>query len=222
MSAPKKREPLTAAQQATVTQWHPLACKYTLKALHGRGLGHYEDEAEGLAADALMGAVNVWEPRRGSFASCLKWWVLAVVNVFRTHGARVVHQAEHATELLPTYTLDAPVTTGPLISHPMTWLDLLEAAPDDVSGAVDATRLYRAAEVVVTRRLVAESGGRLTPEMAANFYSVWVDRKTGEDETPMHFIGWAWGVSRQMAQQRVARVEAAFESWAAEIRKEAA
>lgn len=218
---PKKRQPLTAEQQATVVQWRPLACKYVLKSLHGLGLGHFEDEAEGLAADALMGAVRVWDPRRGAFASCLKWWVRATVRVFRAHGARVVHQAEDTREFLPAFSLNAPLKGDS--QGVLTWEErLLDDSLGDPSEAVDAARLLRAAEVILTGRLEAESDGHVSREMAEAFYRVWFDREVDGDDTPMHLIGWAWGVSRQRAHQRLDRVRAGFEEWARDIREEAA
>lgn len=221
MSTTKKRQPLTREQQATVIQWRPLAIKYTLNALHGLGLGHHEDEATGLAAEALIGAVYVWNPKRGAFASCLKWWVRAVVRVFRAHGARVVHQAEDTKDFLPSFSLNVPVHAAPGNRHPTTWEDLLVSEASDPADTVDSARLSRAAEAHVTRAL-RDEGGHVSEAAAHLFYDVWLARTTGEDDTPMHLIGWSWGVSRQRAQQRVAQVQAAFEDWARPIREEAA
>lgn len=223
---PKKRQPLTREQQTTVTQWRPLAIKYMLKALHGLGLGHYEDEATGLAAEALMGAVYVWNPKRGSFASCLKWWVLSVAKTFSAHGARTVHQSGKAREHVDSWSLNAPLerTGGALESGE--WQDLLaDDSVGDPSVPVDAPRLIRAAAHVLPR-LVAGPGAKAKElRYARESVRIWGLRAFGEEEpedVTLEKLGQEIGVSRERIRQREAKVQRVFEQWAAGIRKEAA
>lgn len=222
----KHRPPLTREQQATVVQWRTLAIKYALKGLRRRGLGHFEDEAVGIAHAALMDAVRVWVPSRGSFPSCLKLWVASHANKFMAHGARTVHQSEHARQYTDAVSIDSSVRRhGP---------EAIDFDPGDVfvggvledrsigdpSESVDTRRLLRAAEVVLPLRVAGGRSGLLAKRSAQLSVELWAKRTL--DGAPYEEIGAPHGLSRQAVQQRVARVQAAFEEWARPIREEAA
>lgn len=226
MSTTKKRQPLTREQQATIVQWRPLAIKYTLKALHGLGLGHYEDEAAGLAAEALIGAVYVWNPKRGAFASCLKWWVMSVAKTFCAHGARTVHQSGKAREYVDSWSLDAPLTRGGGALADGTWQDrLADDSIPDPADAVDAPRLYRDVYRALPR-LVAGKGAKAKElRYAKESVRIWGLRALGDEEpedVTLEKLGQEVGVSRERIRQREAKVQRAFERWAEQIRSEAA
>lgn len=218
----KYRPPLTREQQATVVQWRGLGIKYMRKALHGRGLGHFEDEAEGLAHVALCEAVRVWVPERGSFPSCLKWWVSSVANKFSAHGARTVQQSEHSAEYVDAWSLNrAPYHFLDSGNPAGTWEDLLvNESVGDPSEPIDSRRLMRAAEVVLPRRVAGGRDGKIAKRNAQLSVQFWVARML--EDTPYEPLGAPHGLSRQAVQQRVARVQRAFEEWAAELREEAA
>lgn len=227
MSTPqKKRQPLTPEQQRTVTQWLPLACKFTRQALQLRGLHHHTDETEGLAADALMCAVDVWDPKRGAFASCLKWWVLAVANKFSAHGARTVHQSERSEEFMDAWSLNAPVSKGGYKEGETTWSERLvdESTPDPVAS-VDARRLVRAAEHVLPRLVAGHGARKKQLRYAAESVRLWGLRNVSDEDpkdVTLEKLGQSIGVSRERVRKREAKVQAAFERWAKELREEAA
>lgn len=222
----KPRSPLTPEQRQTVAKYWLLAMKYTRRLLFGYGLRSFEDDIPSLAADALMEAVRVWDPARATFPTCLRWWVRRIMQGFRAHGARVVHQSMdtrpsdfHAAFSLNQYTNrkseDAPEET---------WQDLLEDENvDDPTENVDAARLYRAAAYElpkrVTGRVGAKRGKRAQKEARENF-RLWSARVLEGVEYAT--LAKPLGVSRQTIQHRVDRMNAVFERWAAELREEAA
>lgn len=223
----KPRQPLTREQQVTVVKWRALGIKYMLHALRKRGLEHFNDEAEGLAHEALMEAVRVWEPKRGAFASCLKWWIRNAADLFSAHGARTVHQSGHAVEHVDAWSLDAPVRMNNHsgLEQLTTWMDLL---PDDSlhepSEAVDIRRLTRAIPLVMAERLTRHAKNRNAREYAEDSVSIWWERQQAEEfgEIPLEAFAHILGVSRQRVSQREAMVQKEFEKWAREIREEAA
>lgn len=223
MSPTKKRQPLTAEQQATVVQWRPLAIQYTAKAMTKRGLMHFMDEVEGIAHEALVLAVDVWVPSRGSFPSCLKWWVASCTNKFSAHGARTVQQSEHSAEYVDSWSLNRPVSSrgghGGVVMT--TWEELLvDENSVDPTETMDRRRLLRAAEVVLPRRVAANRDGEVARRNARLSVELWALRVL--DGAPFEELGQPHGLSRQAVQQRVARVQEAFEAWARPIREEAA
>lgn len=224
MSARTTRKPLTREQQATVTKWLPLACKYTLWGLIQRGLRHYEDEAEGLAAEAILDAVRMWVPERGPFPACLKWWVWSTLNKFSAHGARTVHQSERADEYLDAWSLNMPVTDGYHggVTQIVTFQDLLvDDSIGDPSEPVDAGRLSRAVPLILARRIAATIPRADALESARQSVRLWYAREVDDDVT-LDELAQQMGISRQAVQQRTARVQDVFERWAREVREEAA
>lgn len=222
---PKKRLPLTREQQATVTQWRPLAIKYVGTALRINGLAHFMDEVEGVAHDALMLAVAAWEPDRGPFPSCLKWWVLSRVKKFSAHDARTVHQSEHSARFVDATSMSALINRKYADSEfglPDLTLDkAIEGGEiDDPSENMDRRRLLRAAEIVLPRRVLANRDGETARRNAKLSVELWAMRVL--DGAPFEELGAPHGLSRQAVQQRVARVQAVFEDWAKPIREEAA
>lgn len=227
MSTRATRKPLTREQQATVTKWLPLACKYTLWGLIQRGLRHYEDEAEGLAAEALLDAVRVWEPERGPFPACLKWWVWSTLNKFSAHGARTVHQSEHAEEYVDAWSLNMPATDGYHggVTQIVTFQDLLvDDSVSDPTEDVDARRLARAVPIVLRQRMSREANTNKAREYAAESVSIWWKRLQAEEygEIPLQHFADVLGVCRERIRQREAQVQREFEEWARELREEAA
>lgn len=223
---PKKRQPLTREQQATVTKWRPCAIKYMRKAILARGLSHHEDEVEGLAADALMGAIHVWEPKRSTFPTCLLWWVKSVAKTFHAHGARTVHQSAKKAASEDAWSLNAPLVHKGEASLSATYLDAIEdrSIPDPID-AVDAPQLYRTA-LRVLPRLVAGKGAKPKQIRAAKeSVRIWALRNV-EDSDPesvtLEKLGAEFGVCRERIRQREAKVQRLFEKWAAGIREEAA
>lgn len=225
----KYRPPLTREQQATVVQWRGLGIKYMLKALHGRGLGHFEDEAEGLAHVALCEAVRVWVPERGPFPSCLKWWVSSVANKFQAHGARTVQQSEHAREYVDGWSLDAPISRRwsdrSTMNGGETWQDfLVDDSASDPTQNLDAQRLARAIPLVLRQRMLRAAKTPKAREYAEDSVSMWWERAQAEEfgEIPLEAFAHMLGVSRERVRQRVDKVQQEFERWAAELREEAA
>lgn len=225
MTAQKKRQPLTREQQATVTQWRPLAMKLTRHLLLGYGLRAFEDEIPSLAADALMEAVRVWDPKRATFATCLRWWVRRVLQGFRAHGARVVHQSMDTPprEFLPAFSLDNLTPSyNDTDASGETWLGfIVDESVEDPAAAVDSRRLIRAAFHVLPRLVAGENPTRLEKKRARESVRLWGER-TLDGEATLQELGDSVGMTREGVRRRVLAVDVAFETWAAGIRQEAA
>lgn len=228
MTAQKKRQPLTREQQATVAQWRPLAIKFMRKAIHARGLSHFDDEVEGLAADALMGAIYVWDPKRGTFATCLAWWVKSIAKTFHAHGARAVHQSAKRAESQDALSLNTPVHVNNHSGTTVvtTWQDVLEdESTPDPTDAVDAPHLYREALRVLPRLVAGKGAKPKRVRYAKASVRMWALRNVEDsdpDDVTLEKIGQEYGISRERVRQREAKVQAAFERWAETLRKEAA
>lgn len=225
MSPPKKRLPLTREQQATVTQWRPCAIKFMRRAIIARGLSHYEDETEGLAAEALMGAVNVWDPKRGSFATCLAWWVKSVAKTFHAHGARTVQQSPKKAESQDAWSLNKAVHVN---SHGgaevvTTWQDVLaDESLSDPTEDVDARRLARAVPLLLPTFMARKNERRAALAYAEESFSLWHRRNFSDEEVTLEALASELGVSRERVRQRVEKVQQEFERWARPLREEAA
>lgn len=225
MTTPKKRQPLTAAQQATVLQWRRLAMKYTRRLLYGYGLRQFEDEVSGLAAEALVEAVRVWVPSRGSFGSCLRWWVRRVLQSFRAHGARTVHQAVESSprDFRPIFSLNKSLEFGPAESIGDTWQDVLrDDSTADPSEPVDSRRLLRAAYHLLPRAVAGRDPTKREMQRARESVHLWGARVLGDGEETLQELGDAAGLTREGVRQRILAVQTAFDAWAAELRREAA
>lgn len=219
----KYRPPLTSEQQATVVKWRPLGIKYMLKALRGRGLGHFEDEAEGLAHWALMEAVRVWRPADGPFPACLKFWVRNTADKFSAHGARTVQQSEHAREYVNAWSLDAPLKRTDGTLEGSTWQDMLaNEVEDDPSENVDARRLARALPILLPVFMARKNERRYALAYAEESFRLWWIRNFGESDATLDSLGVQLRISRERVRQRVEKVQAEFELWADPLRKEAA
>lgn len=218
-----QRPPLTKSQQETVLKWRPLALKYTRRLLFGYGLRDFEDEIPSLAADALMEAIRVWGPERAGFHTCLRWWVRRVLQGFRAHGARVVHQSMDTDpkDFVTAFSLNQ--YTGPTEAQE-TWLDLLEdESTRSVGDEMDARRLYLAAKDEIPARIIGRRGAHVSPKArkaAVAGFGLWHARVL-EGHTYEELAA-PLGLSRQAIQHRISRVHEAFEKWAREIREEAA
>jgi hypothetical protein len=220
----KKQQPLTKVQQEIVIQWRPLACRYVLLGLRRRGLAHFMDEVDGLAADALVRAVGVWVPERGGFASCLKWWVRYVMRHLCAHGARVVHQSERATSYVDAWSLNAPVTTNRTETEfHGTWQDLLaDETASDPAEDVDARRLARAVPLLLPVFMARKNERRNALAYAEESFRLWHLRTFSEEDVTLDALASQMGVSRERIRQRVEKVQEEFERWAKPIREEAA
>lgn len=218
MSNVRSLQPLTPEKQAIVVKWRPLALKYAMQALQRRGLQHFMEDAEGIAHIALVRAVNVWRPEK-PFPPCLRVWVLRMAKVFNAHEARTVQQAEGSAAFADIWSLNAPVAHDH--ERGATWEDLLvDESAVDPSEPIDSMRLMRAAKAVLPSLV---TGGRHGKEAARNArlsVKLWARRML--EDAPYEELCKPYKLSRQAAQQRVARVQAAFEDWARPIREEAA
>lgn len=225
MSNEVKRPPLTAAQQATVVEWRLLAIKYTRRLLFGYGLREFEDEVPGLAALALVEAVRVWVPSRGSFATCLRWWVRRVLQDFRARGARTVHQPIESSpkDYAPTFSLSRPIGQDQSEKSGETWQDVTrDESVGDPSEAVDSRRLLRAAYHVLPHAVAGFDPTKRELRRARESVHLWGARVLGDGEETLQELGDAHGLTREAVRQRILAVQSAFDKWAEELRKEAA
>lgn len=225
MSNEVKRPPLTAAQQATVVQWRRLAMKHTRRLLFGYGLRGFEEEVPGLSALALVEAVRVWVPTRGSFATCLRWWVRRVLQDFRARGARPVHMPVDTKreDFTPTYSLDSPLRDDVEERRAVTWKDVLvDESAGDPSEPVDSRRLLRAAYHVLPRAVAGHNPTKREMKRARESVHLWGARVLGDGEETLQELGDAAGLTREGVRQRILAVQTAFDAWAKEIRREAA
>jgi DNA-directed RNA polymerase sigma subunit (sigma70/sigma32) len=219
-----KRPPLTKEQQETVTQWRPLAIRYTRRLLFGYGLRDFEDEIPGLAAEALVEAARVWDPKRARFATCLRWWVRRVLQSFRAHGARVVHQSmsTRPKDFVANFSLDQHTHNGTYETADMTWADLLvDESLGDPAETVDTRRLLRAAFHVLPIMVAGRDPTRRQLAHARESVRLWGERQLDGDTT-LQELGDACGITREGVRRRVLNVQEAFEAWARPIREEAA
>jgi len=203
-------------------QWRGLAISYAMRAMRKHGLESHMDEAEGLADESLVRAARVWVPTRGTFPSCVKWWVFSKVRLYRTHGGLVVSRDREQWEAPVVFRLNAPVT-GHRVSaaDEETWQDRLEDPNPERLDDTDARRVARAFEVEAIRALIGNYTTAKKADSARLTFEVWA-RKFSDDDVTFEQLGAEYGFSRQAAEQRFKRVQAIFEDWAAGLRAEAA
>jgi len=190
-------------QQHLCERWRPLALGLTLKRLHGAGLGHHEDEAAGLAADALVSAAQRWVPSESRFPWYLRMRVRAVMS-------RFIYRHPETTsldELLPGSDLD-------------TFASRLAAELEEEGAASDARELARRAEAEIVARLVQGRDGDVARRQAHEAFETWWG--CAMEGRSMATMGRGRGVSRQAVAQRVARVERVFAAWVRAVRGESA
>jgi hypothetical protein len=217
MACAKQRPPLTSEQRQLCAKWLPLAVKLTLKQMaRTRRLDHRHDEAEGLAAEALLKAAHAWRPERSRFPWFLRYFVRMELRTFEHHGARVVQVSERE------YFRRGRVADGLGEAVPLDGgLAVVMAAPSlDVEGLIDSARLLRRVRGEVSRRLlVGRPATAARRRFVAESVALWVER-TLEGAT-LESLASRLGITRQAVDQRVARVHVAFEAWASEVRREA-
>ncbi|NTX57370.1 hypothetical protein [Myxococcus sp. CA039A] len=191
--------PLTVDQQRLCERWRPLALGLTLKRLHGAGLGHHEDEAAGLAADALVSAAQRWVPSESRFPWYLRMRVQAVMS-------RFIHRHPETTsldEMLPGSDLD-------------TFASRLAAEREEEGAASDARELSRRAEAEIVARLVQGRDGDVARRQAHEAFETWwgcaMEGRSGAE------VARARGVSPQAVAMRLARVQRVVEAWARAVR----
>ncbi|NTX07077.1 hypothetical protein [Myxococcus sp. CA040A] len=191
--------PLTVDQQRLCERWRPLALALTLKRLHVAGLAHHEDEAAGLAADALVSAAQRWVPAESRFPWYLRMRVQAVMS-------RFIHRHPETTsldELLPGSDLD-------------TFASRLSAEREEEGAASDARDLSRRAEAEIVDRLVQGRDGDVARRQAHEAFETWwacaMEGRSGAEVARAH------GVSPQAVAMRLARVQRVVEAWARAVR----
>ncbi|NBD11817.1 hypothetical protein [Corallococcus silvisoli] len=192
--------------------------KLTLRQMaRTRRLEHRHDEAEGLAAEALLKAAHAWQPSRSRFPWFLRYYVRMEVRTFRHHGARVVHVSERE------YYRNGRVKDGLGEAVPLDegLAAVMPGPAQDVDGLLDSARLLRRVRGEVSRRLLAARPATAARRrIVAESVGLWVERTL--EGAPLESLASRMGVSRQAVDQRIARVQVAFESWAAEVRGEVA
>lgn len=220
MSNVRSLQPLTPEKQAIVVKWRPLALKYAMQALQRRGLQHYMEDAEGVAHIALVRAVNVWRPEK-PFPPCLRVWVARMAKIFNAHDARTVHQSERSASHVDALSINAPIKYRGNTIDDYAYQDaLVDHSIGDPAEPIDSMRLMRAVETVLPSLVTGGRRGKEASRNARLSVKLWA-RRTLED-VPYEELGRPYKLSRQAVQQRVARVQAAFEEWARPIREEAA
>lgn len=215
-----KLTPLTSEQQALCVQWRPLAIRYARLTSTKFGIENH-DEADGIAHEALVSAVRVWDPKRAAFPSCLRVWVRARAHIYRAHRSQPVARSVRQWEPVPMYRLNVPVNSGQDLGQEMTWQDVLEDPNPEHLDGTDARRVARAFEVAAIRSLIGNYTTAKKADSARLTFALWA-RKFSDDEVTFEQLGAEYGFSRQAAEQRFKRVQAVFEEWAAGIRAEAA
>lgn len=218
----KPLKPLTAEQQALCVKWRPLALTYMRRAFVRYALKTNMTDAEGMADEALVHAARVWESKRGPFPACLQWWVFARARRYRTHIGLVVARDREQWEAPVIYRLDAKISGHrSSAADEATWLDYLEDPNPARLDGVDARRITRAAEAAMVDALAGRDATPNRRESARLSFRLWAAKLTDEDAT-FEDLGREHGFTRQATEQRVRRVQVAFERWAATIRAEAA
>lgn len=215
-----KLSPLTKEQQALCVQWRPLALRYARLTSTKFGLEHH-DEADGIAHEALVSAVRVWDPKRAAFPSCLRVWIRARAHVYRAHRSQPVARSVRRWEPVPMYRLNVPIDGTDGFEQEITWQDVLEDPNPERLDDTDARRVARAFEVEAIRALIGNYTTARKANSARLTFALWA-RKFSDDEVTFEELGAEYGFSRQAAEQRFKRVQAIFDDWAEGIRAEAA
>jgi len=205
---------LTPAEQALWVQWLPYARKIAREFIaRNPGLANLRDEVQAAAEGAGGEAILHWDASRGTYASCLKWWVWSAIQ--DVLAARLP-KAE-------TLSLDGPSLLGSVAERRQVET-LGDTVPDDSLPApdacIDAHALSRRALKELPRHMVGRRTTRLAAQQAEMSVRLWYSRTT-DGEVTFDEIGTLVGSQRQAVQQRVARVQKAFEKWARTIREEA-
>lgn len=209
----------TEEQRATITQWLPFANGLTIKFLVRRPhLRHLEDELFSAARSAGVTAMQKWDASRGTYASCLAWWVRAALQ-----------EVERSAQPRHLFIgLDEPVGINKAGEFTRGWGSGLstaaESIPDpktpDADEASDALALGERVGDEVLPYLIGHCAAPSIQAFAKDSIALW--RRNRLDGEIISDLARETGCTRQAMSQRLARVDTAVSKWAASLRKEAA
>lgn len=214
--------PLTEEQRALWVQWLPYSRKLAYSFLRrAPWLRYMEEDVVSAAECAGANAVRKWDPKRGTYVSCLHWWVVAALqDVAKVHG-------RHVLDVSLDVDVGVHLGGGGHSKRPDAerYGEFHEITPDeslpDPDACMDAARLTARAEDEITARLTNPKTPETTARVNARIFLAFL-QGDGYTDAVIAKTAKAMGVSRNAVFTRKQRAERAFEAWAEEVRDEAA